>query len=73
MLTIADLKQLIHLGGGVHIDAGHYTTDDLKACALLAKGSGARIVLANAKCLTIADMKAIAHLGAGQIVFELVG
>jgi hypothetical protein len=72
MLTINDLKQLIHLGGGVRIDAAHYAAADLKACALLAKSSKANIILANAKALAIADMKAIALLAPGQIVFELV-
>jgi hypothetical protein len=72
MLTIADLKQLIHLGGGVYIDAAHYAVADLKACALLANNSKAHLVLANAKCLAVADMKAIAHLAPGQVIFELV-
>jgi hypothetical protein len=73
MLTIDDLKQLIHLGGGVRIHAGHYAVADLKACALLANSSRAHITLMHAEYISVADMKAIAHLAPGQVVFDLVG
>lgn len=73
MLAIDDLKQLIQLGGSVRINAGHYTSADLKLCAQLANVSKACITLAHAEYINPADMKAIARLAPGQVVFDLVG
>lgn len=71
MLTIGTIKELIQLGGGVRIDAKHYAAADLKACALLAGGSKAQLVVANAKALAIADMNIMARNASGQVIFEL--
>lgn len=71
MLAIADIKILIQAGGVVRINAGHYASIDLKACALLAQAAKVQLLLTNAKALAAADLKLIARSAPGVVIFEL--
>jgi hypothetical protein len=68
--TIADLKEIISLGGGMNLDATLFTVSELKEFVKLAEVSGATISVKNTERLAIYDLKTIARLGGGKVIFE---
>jgi len=68
--TIADMKDIIRLGGGMNIDATFYTVAELYDFAVLAERSGAIINIKNTENLTVNNLKEIAKLGHGKVIFK---
>jgi hypothetical protein len=68
--TIADLKEIIRLGGGMNLDANVYTVSELKDFVKLAEVSGATINIRNTEYLAVYDLKILARLGGGKVIFE---
>lgn len=69
LLTIQQLKELAHAGGGFHLDAAGKTSQQLIEIAFTAQANGARITLSNFDLLTLQQMKEIAFAGKGAVVF----
>ncbi len=68
--TIADLKEIIRLGGGMNLDANLFTVTELKDFVKLAEVSGATINIRNTEYLAVYDLKTLARLGGGKVIFE---
>ena len=68
--TIADLKDIIRLGGGMNLDATLFTISELYDFAILAERSGAIININNTDDLTVNNLKDIAKLGRGKVIFK---
>lgn len=68
--TIADLKDIIRLGGGMNLDATLYSITELNDFATLAERSGAIINIKNTESLSVNTLKEIAKFGHGKVIFE---
>ncbi len=69
-MNILDLQIIASRGGGVIIDAGSYTADDLKILASRAASGGGLVVLRNANRITPDNAKIIASRGKGKVVLD---
>jgi hypothetical protein len=68
--SIEDLARIVMTGGGLRMDAGAMSTDDLARLAMLAKGSGARLTLTGMSHRAIDDLARIGMVGKPHVVFE---
>ena len=70
MRKTEDLCQIVRNGGGLRIDATHYTTEDLAQIARNA-AQKASITFVGLSYKTTEDLCHIARNGRGSVVFEL--
>jgi len=63
-----DLCAIAMAGGGLEINGGQYSTDDLKAIAM-ALTENAHLIIHNSKTKSTDDLRAIAMGGRGKVIF----
>lgn len=72
-MTVLDIKSICSLGGSVIVSANDFTPLDLKGIALIAKSSGAKIIIKNASRLSSLSCRGIvATVGQGVVTFDFV-
>lgn len=73
MPNISDLHIIASRGGGMVIDAGAYTPDDLMILASRAASGGGLIILRNANRITADNAMVIASRSKGKVIFDYIG
>ena len=68
--TISDLQIIASRGGGMIIDAGQYTADDLMILASRAANGGGLVILRNAARLTTDNAMIIASRSQGKVILD---
>ena len=67
--TATDYAQIAFSGGGLTLDAAHWTTTQLAQIAYSAANKHARIVITSARLKTTAELCQIAFSGQGCVSF----
>ena len=68
--TVEDLTRIANAGGGLHLSAASYTTEDLICIAHASSKKKARLHLSSCKSKTTEDLLRIANAGKGCVSFE---
>lgn len=72
-MTSLEIKNICSLGGSVIISANDFTPLELKGFALVAKSSGAKVIIRNASKLSSLTCRGIvAAVGLGVVTFDFV-
>jgi hypothetical protein len=70
MLSIADLHIIASRGGGMIIDAGSYSAEDLMILASRAAGGGGLVILRNANRISADNAKIISSRSKGKVILD---
>jgi len=70
MKTTDELVKIVAVGGGLVVEAGRRTTDELIRIAAAAKHSGATVVFRNMAVRKTDTLMKIAAAGKGKVIFE---
>lgn len=68
--SVSDLRSIAASGGGMILDAGHFSISDLKSIAASASTKKAQITLRGMGHKSVSDLKSIAASGDGCVVFD---
>ena len=68
--SVDDLIRIAYSGGGLHLDASRYSTEDLIRIAHASSDKGARLHLVNTDTKSTDDLIRIAYTGKGCASFE---
>lgn len=68
--SVTDLRSIAAAGGGMILDAGKYSTSDLRSIVSAASGKQAQIKLLNVSSKSTTDLRSIAAAGNGCVIFD---
>lgn len=67
-----DLRSIASSGGGMILDARHYSVLDLRSIASSASANQNKITLMNVNHLSTLDLRSIASSGNGCVIFNFI-